>query len=546
MRKRTNQLVSLAVSIALTATLGAAYAASSSPPPGTAPVTSGPVHLVSQAQFDQLAKERGALVLGSSTVSEEETLAREEETANLNLIRDYLDAHPTLDAFGDLLTDAPNPNDPADGDNYQIEVTSADGSMFPQWTMGLNATAEAMANAITQSTDPATQLALYTAMYDRYAPYIAQTPGAANRPQVIEPAQLQGAGLQAIHNALDTLGSYASTIIVNLPPGVQIPLEECQSEQGADDMLAGSSYGDQTGNSLGRKPDPDGIFAKYHFQGKGQLTCIRSQGARDICHSFANTAAMEYLVARETGLHVNLSEQDLFEHDHFIWSQALTIETGSAWREMSHAIESGYMFAYEKQWDYNPSLSRTHPHKDFGGMCTNYPAGEPGCSDTAPQPPEFCVLDIGFGSAGCLYLPAILPGAPSPYSPVLAMDLMQPHSMQTTLAFTQLWAASGMPVVISVKVTDAFGGSSKTGIIAYDSSNPGANNGQHAILVVGSIDNATLAKEVPGTPAGSGGGYLIIKNSWGTNAGDAGYYYMPYAYFMDKTVDAFVLVATTI
>ena len=50
-----------------------------------------------------------------------------------------------------------------------------------------------------------------------------------------------------------------------------------------------------------------------------------------------------------------------------------------------------------------------------------------------------------------------------------------------------------------------------------------------------------LVKVAPSVPAGDGGGYLVIKNSWSTCRGDAGYYYMPYAYFNQQTSDVFAL-----
>jgi hypothetical protein len=52
-------------------------------------------------------------------------------------------------------------------------------------------------------------------------------------------------------------------------------------------------------------------MAHLNFPGKSQLTCIKQQGQRDTCHIFAATSAVEQVIARDLGKHVNLSEQDL-------------------------------------------------------------------------------------------------------------------------------------------------------------------------------------------------------------------------------------------
>jgi C1A family cysteine protease len=47
----------------------------------------------------------------------------------------------------------------------------------------------------------------------------------------------------------------------------------------------------------------------------------------------------------------------------------------------------------------------------------------------------------------------------------------------------------------------------------------GAYQGGHAILIVGYMDDATV----------SGGGYFVVKNSWGTGWGNQGYFYIAYS-----------------
>jgi C1A family cysteine protease len=55
------------------------------------------------------------------------------------------------------------------------------------------------------------------------------------------------------------------------------------------------------------------------------------------------------------------------------------------------------------------------------------------------------------------------------------------------------------------------------------------------------IDNTDLANVLPAAPAGQGGGYVIVKNSWGNCWGDGGFIYVPYQAMMDYAGVATVL-----
>jgi C1A family cysteine protease len=47
------------------------------------------------------------------------------------------------------------------------------------------------------------------------------------------------------------------------------------------------------------------------------------------------------------------------------------------------------------------------------------------------------------------------------------------------------------------------------------------------VLLTGFVDNKDLPR---GVPPGDGGGYFIVKNSWGCDFGDQGYAYLPYSW----------------
>ena len=143
-----------------------------------------------------------------------------------------------------------------------------------------------------------------------------------------------------------------------------------------------------SGNFPSCTPSSTGLYATLptaNFPLRPYLTCIKDQGHRETCHSFAATSAMELMVSQIHGVKVNLDEEDLMEHYRLLWSPGVMHETGDSFEELSDAISNNYFFPYEKAWDYNPSHSRTFSDAIYHNSCANYPASEPGCSDSAPR-----------------------------------------------------------------------------------------------------------------------------------------------------------------
>lgn len=82
--------------------------------------------------------------------------------------------------------------------------------------------------------------------------------------------------------------------------------------------------------------------------------------------------------------------------------------------------------------------------------------------------------------------------------------------------------ASGYPIVFGFTVFDSFMSPqvAKTGVLNMPKSNEGCEGG-HAVLCVG-YDDATQT--------------VLVRNSWGPNWGQAGYFTMPYQYIMDENL----------
>lgn len=83
------------------------------------------------------------------------------------------------------------------------------------------------------------------------------------------------------------------------------------------------------------------------------------------------------------------------------------------------------------------------------------------------------------------------------------------------------------PVIIGMDVFESFEGSeiAKTGKMPMPLVTE-ENLGGHSVLVVGYVDE---------------GSYLIVRNSWGSDWGDKGYFYMPYKYLTEYTFDYWIM-----
>jgi len=94
--------------------------------------------------------------------------------------------------------------------------------------------------------------------------------------------------------------------------------------------------------------------------------------------------------------------------------------------------------------------------------------------------------------------------------------------------------AMSRPVIIGMDVYESF----ESDIVAKTGKMPMPLDseeclGGHSVLVVGYIDAPKTFKTTKGC--------LIVRNSWGTEWGDNGYFYMPYEYLVKHTFDYWVM-----
>jgi hypothetical protein len=226
---------------------------------------------------------------------------------------------------------------------------------------------------------------------------------------------------------------------------------------------------------------------------------------------------------------------------------------GSAFASM---IDTGYRYPFETLWAYNPSYGRTanDATATYTKSCINYTGAQKDfCSDTNHQGELICARFLG-----ATFCAAIGPTVTtdSGFGPTAYGQLWKPEDPGFSLGVI-FWAVGifQKPVVLGFAVAPSFYPENANGYVVYHGphcavttgsdgkpvchTTPGCecDVGGHAVLVTGFIDNAHLPA---GAPAGSGGGYLIIKNSWGCSA-DGGYHYLPYDWVKAYGVNAVVL-----
>ena len=556
-------------------------------PIGTVPSLSRAI-MVSPADFDAMVQAGKLVPVTAETMAAARRASLAAYLQNAAFVENYLYEHRELTALALLASLRPRPNDPnvranANG-NFNVTIVNSKGAQRTVQNLGRRTKMEQLAASIAASSNAAVQLQNYTALYKQLPNFfingiITQNGLAIARPTA--PSELQGAPLETILDALNSLTSQWATIVKYLPPPIHFPPVGCAAEVGANPTLPETYYGDEIPvpppepayTATCNVPSPAGIFANFDFTNKGALTCVKDQGNRGTCGVFAATSAVEELIAINTGVHVNLSEQDFWE--------TLTLELTSppqlfedgydAGFALGNVLQANYQFAYENQWDSNPSWSQPNCLScyEYVETCLNYPYTEPACSDSSPQAIEFCArLGLVDGPITCGFSAAIL-SQRSPYSigPGTWVKYGDALSTGTTSVVGQvlnIWQPSGPTaagagphpnlsvdtmilalsfnntVMLGFEETDAFGGA-PGGYVPVTAADLATDAGGHNVHVVGYVTNSDLAAKIPSAPPGSGGGYFIIKNSWGPCAGDAGYYYMPVDYVKARAQSIYVV-----
>lgn len=348
------------------------------------------------------------------------------------------------------------------------------------------------------------------------------------RSQATPPEELEGASVEEIEAALaaldDLLGTVSDLDRVRYDP-------HWLAEESAP-LPAQKVPGSDHDATCAR---PTGYFANYWFPLRNFLSPMKNQARRYDCWAFASIGAIESRERVQNDNAVDLSEQFYVNQAKFVWDRNDFSESHSAPLALSRAVAANQRLPGESNWLYNPSSGRSSNTdgmaSDYVGTCANYQGS---CSETAHQSPRFCtVFDLN--------------GVPVPFCGYDTMTYTGPGVLASTSR--QVWAsgqgfdlnryrnylAQGHVIIASFPVyrgfTDAVGGVVSDYAKECSDAKGGTTKkcGGHVVQIVGFLGNDALS--TPQFPVNAGGGgYFVVKNSWGCGAGDGGYYYVPADY----------------
>lgn len=89
--------------------------------------------------------------------------------------------------------------------------------------------------------------------------------------------------------------------------------------------------------------------------------------------------------------------------------------------------------------------------------------------------------------------------------------------------------AASLPAIFGFTVYNSYTQAASTGKIPYPTTGEKINGG-HAIMAVGYDDNMKILNTNSGAIETTGA--ILIRNSWGTGWGEAGYGWLPYEYVL--------------
>jgi PKD repeat protein len=277
---------------------------------------------------------------------------------------------------------------------------------------------------------------------------------------------------------------------------------------------------------------PSGLAARHWFPLKYFISPMKNQGMRGSCWAFAALGAVESRELVQNNNRVNLSEQFLINKVKQDWDSSDYSEGYKSTKALNTAADKRQVLPNEVDWTYNQSPNRPNVQdgkkEAYARACDPYGIGPNAgtCSETAHQSRRACST---FVFTVCSYARVNF-GGPG----VAASRALQLWANGQTfdLARYRLLLRQGHVLMASFNVYGGFSNAPAGVVSDYTTAcgeKAGKACGGHAVQIVGFLSNEQMS--TPRAPVNvGGGGYFIVKNSWGCGAGDGGYYYVPADY----------------
>lgn len=343
------------------------------------------------------------------------------------------------------------------------------------------------------------------------------------KPQAPSPASLKGKSLAEVKAALEQLNSLlgskpASLRTARLEPGGGIRPQAINPGNGTD------NNGPCT---------PTNLVKRFWFPLKNFISPVKNQAKRGTCWAFAAIGAVESRERVQNNNPVDLSEQFLVNKVKQDWDSSDYSDGYWSEKALETAVNKGQSFPSEGGWTYNGATSRPSvkdgDSDSYANSCNGYTGT---CSDTAHESRRVCTTFI---FTFCSYAKVTF-GGPGVASSKTIQVWKNGEAFKLNLLRNYL--SQGYVLLASFPVYKGFMDDVKNdGVVSNyartkldDKGKEVAGSyGGHAVQIVGFLSNEDMS-QFGQTPNIGGGGYFIVKNSWGCGAGDGGFYYVPADY----------------
>lgn len=408
--------------------------------------------------------------------------------------------------------------------DYQARLKTRDGRAERVVLLGPGFGVRALSETLTEIATATNEKVLYVAIYEGIRKAFANDPGAVSRylEGLPEPGRVPEDEAGRLRREL--LNRWKKNPPEDVP---SLGGEKDCSANCEETVRARALEGGRKALACFAK-SADGLRSSADWPLESASTCVKDQGGtRGTAVAFAISAAVEALVRREHDVCRDLSEQHLHyqQKNHWFPMPPNFGDDRNAPSTVLAKMVGGYAFRKEGAWNYNLSSQRTDhgyvtrfgPTKQYANSCQGY-IDKP-CSDTNHQGQFLCERR---GSA-CGFSVQIKPSKDEikALGYTTFFDVKNPND---TIDVAPVFLALGVPIVASFRVPQSFLDAADDGFVRGDVAGRDDLKGWHVALIEGWVDNSDLEK---GQPSAAGGGYFVVKNSWGPCLGDGGYWYVP-------------------